>query len=87
MRIVAGPLSLVETPEALIIQVRSGGLCGAAPAGPQGGGRLLATRDSEVGEPTHGDAEAREALIAFQSVLWPVSSFPCSVRGSESVCK
>jgi len=29
MRTAAGPSSLVETPEALLIQVRSGGVCAA----------------------------------------------------------
>ena len=52
MRMAAGPSSLVETPEALLISLRSGGLRGPTPPEPQGGGRLLAAGDRAPGETT-----------------------------------
>ena len=64
MRMAAGPSSLVETREALLAQVRQGGLCSAAPAEPQDGGRLLAARDRSAGEPApeRDAAERAEAV-------------------------
>lgn len=66
MRMAAGPSSLAETPEALLSPVRQGGLRGAAPAEPAGGGRLPAARDRQVGEPAQWDAAAIPALTVRQ---------------------
>ena len=59
MRMAAGPSSLVETREALLSPLRQGGLCAAAPAEPQSGGRLLAARDRQARESAKWDTAAR----------------------------
>jgi len=42
---------LAETPEALLVPLRRGGLRGPAPAEPERSGRLLAAGDRQIGEP------------------------------------
>ena len=63
MRMAAGPSSLVETPEALLIGVRSGGLRGPASAGSESGGGLPSARDRSIGESGHRDAAARAEAV------------------------
>ena len=59
MYMAAGPSSLVETPEALLISLRSGGVGGPVPAEPERSGGLRAAGDREVGESGYWQATAR----------------------------
>jgi len=78
----AGPWSLVETPEALLIQARSGGLCRAAPAEPQSSGRLLAAGDRAAGEPApdRDKAEINALMCVHGVALTPHDSRVPRVR-------
>ena len=71
MRMAAGPSSLVETREALLIQVRSGGICAATPPEPAcGGGRVPPAGDRQVGEPAaKRDAAAIKAFDGSSPLL------------------
>lgn len=58
MRMAAGPSSLAETPEALLIQARAGGVRAAAPPDPSCGG-VSRTGDRPPREPTDRGAAER----------------------------
>ena len=60
MRMAAEPSSLVETPDALLIRMRSGGICAGIPPEPACGGGVSRTGDRPPREPTDRGAAARE---------------------------
>ena len=82
MYMAAGPSSLVETPEALLVSLRSGGVGGPVPAEPERSRRLLAAPDRAAGEPApdRDKAEIKALMCVHGVALTPHDSRVPRVR-------